>query len=297
MEIKALEIFLEVARSGGFANAARVLDLDPSSVSRTISSLEDEIGVRLFQRTTRSLSLTEAGARYLQRVEPLTHELNAARDAVLEDVGSPSGTLRLTSAISFAEQCLLPYLPTFQKQYPELKLELILRDENLDLVENRIDLGIRLASEITGDLIVSKLRETRYHVCASPRYLQQHGLPKTPLELKEHECVVFDLPAYRSTWWFRKGLDEIQEVPIKPGIVISNAMVLKRATLQGMGPALLADWLVRDELESGELVDLFPSFQATATSFETAVWFVYPSGVYVPHKVRVAIDFFRDMLA
>lgn len=296
MDIKSLDIFLEVARSGSFATVARNRDMDPSSVSRTIASLEDEIGIRLFHRTTRSLGLTEAGQRYLLRVEPITQELNAASDSILKETGIPKGTLRLTSAIAFAEQCLLPHLPAFRTEYPDLKLELVLRDENLDLVENSIDLAIRLAPQISGDLIVSRLMKTKYLVCASPDYIQNFDMPVTPSQLSEHECNVFNLPGYRSNWWFRNQEGEVQEVLINPGIIISNASALKKATVLGMGPALLADWLVKDELESGELIDLFPYHSVTATSFDTAVWFVYPSKEYVPHKVRIAIDFFRMKL-
>lgn len=296
MELKVLQLFLEVSRAGGFAPVGRELYMDASSVSRAIAGLEDELGVRLFHRTTRKLSLTQAGEQYLQRIEPLVNELEMARDAIRKQVQKPTGTLRMTSAVAFAERCIVPYLPEFKQAYPDLKIELILRDENLDIVENRIDLAIRLGARLQGDFIVSRLMSTRYMVCASPEYVVRHGMPQTPKDLCAHKCLVFDLPGYRSAWRFQKSEQPVIEIPIESDLVISSALGLKRAALLGMGPVLLADWLVKDDISNGKLIDLFPSYAVTATEFDPAAWFVYPSKNYVPQKVRVAIDFFRKKL-
>jgi len=296
MDTKTLQLFVEVAHAGGFAPVAREFDMDASSVSRAIAGLEQEIGVRLFHRTTRKLSLTQAGEQYLQRVEPLVQELDAARDIVRAQTGNPAGTLRITTPVAFAEKCILPHLPEFKRAYPDLKPELILRDENLDLIENRIDLAIRLAAQPEGDFIVSRLMSTRYLVCASPDYVARFGKPTRPEDLQGHECLVFDLPGYRSMWRFQNRSKKTIDVPIRSGMVVSNALGIRQAAVLGMGPALMADWLVREDIANGKLLDLFPLHAVTATQFDTAAWFVYPSRNYVPQKVRITIDFFRKKL-
>lgn len=296
MDLINLELLVETVRSGSFAAVARQRDLDPSSVSRAIASLEEEVGVRLLQRTTRRLSLTEAGELYLRRVEPLVQELSRAREEAIGASESPSGTLRLTCSVAFGQTCLVPLLAEFREAYPDLKLDLLMTDENLDLIEQRIDLAIRLAPSPGGDVIGSKLMATRYRVVATPNYLRTQGTLSKPDELKSRSCLLFTFPDFRSRWLFRDRKGEVQEVPVNGDIAMSNALALRQGALAGLGPALLADWLIERELADGRLVDVFPDYNVAATSFDTGAWLLYPSRAYLPSKVRVAIDFLRDRL-
>lgn len=297
MELSNLELLVETVRCGSFAAVARQRDLDPSSVSRAIASLEQDVGVRLLQRTTRRLSLTEAGEVYLQRIEPLVQELLRAREEAIGVSAAPSGTLRLTCSVAFGQVCLVPLLAAFREAYPELKLDLLMTDENLDLIEKRIDLAIRLAPSPEADVIGSKLKATRYRVVAAPEYLRTQGAISRPEELQSRSCLFFTFPEFRSQWLFRDRDGLVREIPVKGDIAMSNALALRQAALSGLGPALLADWLVEQDLSDGRLLDVFPDHDVTATSFDTGAWLLYPSRAYLPNKVRVAIDFLRKHLA
>lgn len=296
MELNNLELLIEVVRKGSFAAVARQRDIDPSSVSRAIAALEDEVGARLLQRTTRRLSLTEAGQLYLRRVEPLVQELARAREEALGATGTPKGTLRLTSSVAFGQLCLVPLLADFRQAYPQLKLELLMSDENLDLVEKRIDLAIRLAPSLETDVIGTRLRKTHYRVVASPAYLDASGPIERPEALSSRDCLCFTLPAFRSRWLFRDPQSSVTEVQVSGTVTMSSALGLRRAAIQGLGPALLADWLIDQEITAGRLIDLFPDYRVTATSFDTGAWLLYPSRAFLPNKVRVAVDFLRQHL-
>jgi DNA-binding transcriptional LysR family regulator len=296
METDALKTVVLVAQHGSFAAAARVLNVDPSSVSRLVASTEAALGLRLFQRTTRSLTITEEGETYLRRITPLLEELDHAREEAGRLRRAPSGALRLTASVAFAHECILPHLAAFHTAYPDIAVELLPTDANLDLLANGIDLAIRLAAAPEGDLISTRLMRTRYHVCASPDYLARHGPIEAPEALAERTCLRFALPDYRTRWRFRRGEAAPFEVAVQGWIVIANALSLRQAARDGLGPALLADWLVGRDLASGRLIDLFPNHDCTATEFDTAAWALYASRSFTPQKVRVAIDFFRGKL-
>ncbi len=297
MNLDSLKLALQVVRLGSFAAVARSMHVDPSSISRAIATIEEELGLRLFQRTTRQLTLTEAGAHYLARVEAVIDELDEARDTATAIQSGPRGTLRMTASVAFGEICLSPLVPAFRARYPEVRLELIFTDQNIDLVSEQIDLAIRLASMIEGDLVCAKLFDTRYRVCASPDYVARAHALKTPDDLRAHDALLFALPGYRDRWLFRDADGQTRAVSVKGSIVTSNAVTLRHNMLNGLGPALLANWLIEDDVNNGRCIDLFPTYQVTATSFETAAWLVYPSRRFLPNKVRCMIEFLRTHLA
>ena len=294
MDVESLRVLIEVARRGSFAAVARDRNLDPSSISRLVSSLEDSLGFRLFQRTTRRMELTEAGEVYLSRIANVVEELDRARDEALTVNTSPTGTLRLTASVAFGQTWLTPLLSQFRQQFPNLKLELLFTDTNLDLVSERIDLAIRLGPRIKADLVRVKLLETRYRVCASPDYIRSAEPLNEPEDLQRHRCLLFDLPDYRSRWTFRAPDGDSRDITVDGDIVISNALALRDCALAGLGPALLADWLIGADLVAGHLHDVFPSYEVTATDFRTAAWMVYPSRSFLPHKVGAMVEFLQQ---
>ncbi|MBI1340796.1 LysR family transcriptional regulator [bacterium] len=297
MDVDALKLFVEVARSGSFAAVARGADIDPSQVSRAISGLESELGVRLLQRTTRAMSLTEAGARYLAQITPLIEGLDRAAEAARSEDSDPAGMVRLTASVAFAQACLAPLLGRFRGRFPKLVLDLVLTDRNLDLVADRIDIAIRLGPSYSADVIGARLFPTRYRVVAAPGWVARHGPLASPAELSGHDCLLFSFPDFRTRWLFRSG-ETIEEVPVRPALLVTNALILREAARAGHGPALLADWLIGDDLASGRLVDLFADHDVTATSFDTAAWLLYPSRTHMPARVRAVIDFLkREMTA
>lgn len=297
MNLETLTLFVAVAQKLSFARVAKEQDVDPSSISRAINDLEAELGLRLFQRTTRSMTMTEAGELYLSRIEPLLEEMRRAHEAAAQITGSPRGLLRLAASVTFGQRRILPLLPAFRALYPDLKLECLFSDANVDLVADRVDLAVRLAPTIEGDLIAAKLMDIRYRVVASPDYLAQHKQITKPTDLASHKMLLFNIKAFRSRWQFRDRAGFIQSVPIGGDITLTPAGALLEAAQAGLGPALLPDWLVAQALQDGSLTDVLPSYAATATTFDTAAWLVYPSRAYLPNKVRVMADFLRQNLA
>jgi len=294
MELSVLQIFVDVVKQGSFAAVARERNVDPSSVSRAIAGLEEELGIRLFQRTTRQLSPTEEGMSYFQRIEPLVEEMQQAIDVATDMSGQPKGTLRITASVSFGLNCIVPLLPDFSLLYPDLTVDLILADTIVDLFTERIDLAIRLGLLADSTLIAQRLIQTHYYVCASPKYLQQKGHPKIPSDIENHNCLLFPLPGFRSKWRFRNIDREESEVFVQGKTIISNAIALQQCAIAGMGLALLPHWLIGDDLRDGRLVNVFPSYDVTGRDFSSAAWLVYPSRAYVPLKVRVFIDFLKQ---
>ena len=172
MDISILKLFVEVMRQGSFAAVARERNIDPSSVSRAIAGLEAELGIRLFQRTTRKLSPTEAGTTYYERIEPLLEDMQQAVEIAGDMSGQPKGKLRMTASVSFALKCIVPLLPEFNSLYPDLTVDLLMTDRIIDLVANRVDLAVRLGLLEDSTLIAQRLIKTYYVVCASPKYLE-----------------------------------------------------------------------------------------------------------------------------
>ncbi len=172
MDIATLKTFVEVMRAGSFAAVARLHDVDPSSISRTIAILEHELGFRLFQRTTRRLAATEAGALYFERMQPIIDEIDRVGQEACDIVAEPVGRLRVTASVSFGHTVLVPLLPRLRSAYPELSIDLVLTDAVLDLITEKIDVAVRLGPRIDSGLIGTQVMRTRYHVCASPAYLK-----------------------------------------------------------------------------------------------------------------------------
>ena len=295
MNVQHLRVFVDVVRFGSFAEAARRSDLDPSQVSRIIAGLEDELAIRLFQRTTRRLAPSEAWRIYYELVEPLLDELERAAAAATEVGARPKGVIRILSPVSFGLLSVVPLLPEFARRYPELTIDLILNDAPLDLVSERIDVALRLAPIADSGLAAELLAPLRAAVCVSPAYLHEHSRPRSPLELTAHNCLLLDhLPAFDSTWRFRAGDGSTQAVPVNGTLRSSNAIALKECALAGMGIVLQARWIVERELLDGRLIDLFPEYNVSAQTITSpGVWILRPSRTYVPLKVRLFIDALR----
>jgi DNA-binding transcriptional LysR family regulator len=203
--------------------------------------------------------------------------------------------LRMTTSETFGHVRIVPLLKEFRARYPDLKLECLFTDANLDLVADRVDLAVRLGPTVEGNLIAAKLMDTHYRVVASPDYLR-HASLVVPQDLSRHRVLLFNIRAFRSRWIFRDSADFETEVPIDGDVTLSPAGSLRTAALHSMGAALLPNWLVDEDIARGALVNCFPTHRVTATTFNTGAWLVYPSRSYLPNKVRVMIDFLREKL-
>lgn len=293
MEIATLRTFVEVVRRGSFAAVARDRNVDPSSISRTIAGLERELGVRLFQRTTRHLSPTDSGAAYYERVEPIVAELERAALEATDTGNQPRGTLRITAAVGFAEANLVPLLPGFAARYPEVGFDLLLTDRLLDLVEDRVDLAIRLGRPTESSLVANRLCGITFVVAASPDYLRRHGRPRGLADLERHRCLRYPIAGHGPSWRFRDTAGVVTEVPVRGPVAATSVVSLARCATSGMGIVLLPRWTVADALRSGDLIDVFPGVDATHSDFDAAVWLVYASRRYLPLKVRIFGDYLK----
>lgn len=298
MNTKDLETLMLVVRHGSFAAAAREQNVDPSSISRTVAALENELGTHLFVRNTRNLALTEAGSVFTERLDALLDELAQARDAAVDATREVRGRLRVTLANAVATECLSPLLPAFCEKYPALELDLWMTEAPVDLVKEGVDVAIRFGNLRDSSLVAVPLMPIRYRVVASPAWLQAQATPpREPEDLQAIRCLCFSMLGFRDHWLFTPldGGDEI-EVPIRARMVSTNAVVLRDSAVAGLGPILMGDWMIEDQVASGALVDLFPKYTTGTANSPTTAWAVYPNRSHVPAKVRVFIDFLRDAL-
>jgi DNA-binding transcriptional LysR family regulator len=297
MDIATLRTFVEVMQLGSFAAVARTHNVVSSSISRAIDSLEAQLGVRLFQRTTRRLAPTEAAVAYYEQIEPLIGQLERAGLMAADSARTTRGTLRITASIAFAQANLVPLLPEFSRRYPELSFEMVLTDKLIDLVDERIDIAIRLGRLADSSLVAHRLCDMVYVVAASPDYLRRRGRPAPPAELEHHECLPYPLADYGARWRFRAPGGLVTEVPVSGRVVVANGIALRQCAVGGMGVVMLPRWNLADELRNGTLVELFTDYQVTASEFEIASWIVYPARSYIPLKVRVFADYLREKFA
>ncbi|MEM9344003.1 MAG: LysR substrate-binding domain-containing protein [Pseudomonadota bacterium] len=293
MEIEQITLALAAQEQGSFAKAAERAGLDPSVVSRQIAGLERRLGFRLFERTTRRLAVTEAGQAYLDRVRPLLADLGEAEAAARDLVAMPKGRLRVTASTAFGQVVIVPMLSAFQAAHPDLTVELRLSDGLVDMVGEGVDVAVRLSREAPADTVVRRLMRVRYRVVAAPDWA---GRLERPEDLSDVGCVVFPYPGFRDVWQFRKG-GALMEVPVRGSLEITGALALAEAARHGLGPALLAEWLVAGDLASGRLVDLFPDHEVAATGFDSAAWVMFPSRAYLPLKTRRFIEALTDHVA
>jgi DNA-binding transcriptional LysR family regulator len=296
MNTADLHTLMTIIRLGSFAAAARELHVDPSSVSRTVAALESELGTRIFQRNTRQLAVTEAGALFVERIGPLLDELELVRSAAADTAAQPRGTLRVTASNAFGLKRLVPLLPAFCEEHPELNVDLVLTDAILDLVAERIDIAVRLGALRDSTLIAVPLLKMRYRVVASPGWVEALAEPlREPRDLERCDCVTFSIQGFRDRWLFRAGEGEAKiPVAVKPRLLSTNGLALRECALSGLGASLLPDWLIGDDVAEGRLVDVFPDHEVAVVDAPTGAWLVYPSRSYVPAKVRSFIEFLRN---
>lgn len=296
MDVATLNLFVEVVQQGSFAKVARMRNIDPSSVSRTIAKLEAELGIKLFQRSTRKLEPTEAGIIYFERVFPLLDRLEAAKQIATDIHYQPQGKLRVTAGSAFAQVQIVPLLPEFTAAYPDLSIELILTDAYLDLIEERIDLAIRLGTLQDSSYMVKRLRKMNFYVCASPQYLHKYGTPSIPQDVENYHCLLFPRANYSLSWLFEDKKGKVTEIQIKGKYLLTDSLAIRQCAILSMGLALLPDWLISDDIRAGSLVHLFAKYQVTATNYESSIWLLYPSRTYIPTKTQVLINYLSTKL-
>ena len=290
MNIEHIKTFITVYRVGSFVEVAKEKNIAPSSISRSIATLEEILNTRLFQRTTRKLTPTQAGELYFHKMAPLIEEISLVNQSLIDSTSKPSGQLRISTSVSYGQIVIAPKLTTFRERYPDIKLELILSDGRIDLINDQIDLAIRHGNLPDSSLIARKLTDVKYHLVCSKQYLEQNGAPEDPQELKNHNLVTFTYSDFRHHWSFKKN-NQTQQVTIQPILTATNASAIRQCIVDGLGIALLADWTVSEDLESGKLKELLPTWKISGANNKTAIWLVHPSNRFTPVKTKVFTDF------
>lgn len=287
--LTALRAFVLVAETGSFSEAARRLPLSKSMVSRLVASLESELGVRLLQRTTRSVTPTEAGRAYVERCQRILADLEEADQLVSQLQAVPKGILRISAPMSFGIRHLAPALPPFFHRFPEVRLDLSLSDRFVDLVEEGFDVALRIGRLADSSLVARRLCPVRMCVCASPAYLESHGTPQTPEDLPGHECLMS--AALVATGWRLLGPDgKVMQVPVGGRFHVNNGDAPRVMALAGCGIAYLPTFFVGDDLRSGALVPLLQAFMPQ----DSAMHAVYPHGRHLSPKVRAFVDYLAE---
>ncbi len=283
-------MFATVVENGGFSAAARDLGLTPSAVSRQIGQLEDRLGTRLLNRSTRRISLTEVGRAFYARCADVSQGVQEAEALVLNMVDHPQGTLKVAATVAFAKAQLLPLLPVFLAKNPDLKISLDATDRVIDLVEEQVDVAIRFSEQIDDSSVVSrKLATNRRVYVAAPSYVAEHGLPRTPDDVANHNCLRISTVEAWNTWTFDNGAD-LQRLPIKGNFEANSADAIYYAVLAGVGIARLSTYLVNDALAQGRLVRVLPDY-ADETSDILAI---YSNKRNLSPNVRAFIDYFAE---
>jgi len=282
--IQQLTVFTRAADGGSFSRTARELGLSQPSVSRIVSELEARLGVKLILRTTRRLTLTEAGAAFLARARRVLSELEDAED-VARGIDSLRGTIRVAMSVLFGTRAVIPHLPEFLARHPELRVQLMLADERHDLVVEGADVAIRFGPLDDSAFGARKIATTERWVAAAPAYLQAHGVPRTPADLAEHECMIGPGRFGRARWTFTRA-GKTESVSVRGRVRTDSAAGMLACLMAGMGIAIASDVMSGPEIESGALVRLLPRWTMEGAD----VYAVFPAGPRPSAKVRALVD-------
>jgi len=286
--LQEIAVFARIVSAGSLSAAARDLGLSPALISRRLAGLESRLGVRLINRTTRSLHLTDEGAAYHETCTRVLAEMQEADAAVSAGRAEPRGILRVALPASFGNQHVAPLVPKFAERYPDVQLALSLSDRNVNVVEEGFDLAVRIADLADSSLAARRLAPNRRVVCASPAYLRRHGAPRTPQDLAQHNCLATD---FTMNWGYRAPDGKPASVRVAGRYACDNWEVLREWALAGLGIALKSTWDVRRHLEDGSLVSLLPGYTFAS---DVAIYAVYPHRRHLPAKTRAFIEFLAE---
>jgi DNA-binding transcriptional LysR family regulator len=282
-----METFVQAARRGSFAAAAKAMQLTPSAISRSITRLEARLGVRLFQRTTRALALTAEGEAYLARAIDLLSEIEEIERSLTADAAEPRGKIRVNASVPFGTYCIVPILPLFLRTFPKVTVDLSLSDAVVDLIEERADVAIRIGALKDTALRARLLGRCRMQVVAAPSYLEQHGIPAAPDALERHNCLNFNFRRATDRWPFRID-GALSSRPIGGNFLGNSGEVVRLMAVAGTGIARLAHYHVADDLKSGRLLPILEEFNA-ADLEEVHALFVGHERLSL--RVRAFVDF------
>ena len=288
--LNGMRVFAQVVEAKSFSAAADKLGMSKSLASRHVSALERSLSVKLLNRSTRKLSLTEAGALFYEHCARIVQEAELAEQRLTRTQSEPAGLVKVTAVPAFAVRHVLPALAEFYQKYPKIRVKLSCSNRALDLGDEGFDLGIRVSFDPAPNLVARKLAANRSVLCASPAYLKRHGTPRRIEDLRKHECVLFPALAPKGVWTLRR--DRRKYSVQVAGVFETDEMdVVRAAVAAGLGIGILPLYMVGDALQQGQLVPLLRQFQVVP---ESAIYLVYLPNRTLSSRVRVLIDFLAE---
>ncbi len=294
-DLEGIREFVAVVDTGSFTGAARALGLSKSVLSARVKELEKRLGVRLLHRTTRTLTLTEAGVSYHGRCKRLLSEAAAAAEALQDITGRPRGRLKISCTADFAVDHLVPLLREFTARHPDVVTDLAVSDEFVDLLKEKIDVAIRYTPLDNPSMVIRRLGKLHGFACASPDYVERHGFVRHPDELAERDCLIFTPYPWGLEWRFVDPSGTRRRVTVRDRAWISNGHVLREATLAGAGISLLATTLCGEAIRCGRLVNVMPGWAPDVDeTTERVICAVYPDNKWIPAKVKAFVDFLTE---
>jgi DNA-binding transcriptional LysR family regulator len=290
-KLNAMQTFVRVAEAGSFTAVADQLQVARSVVTRQIAALEKQLRVKLITRSTRSLTLTAAGAAYLEKCRVILNMVDAAEAGLDEEKAVPRGRIRLGLPLSFGLQRLMPALLAFAKAQPHIELMMDFSDQRANLIEEGIDLSIRITADLQPGDIVRHLGDCRLLTLASPAYLSAHGQPLHPAQLRHHECLIYSMTMNAATWAYAEA-GQVSAFAVRGRIRSNNGVALTQAAAEGLGITRQPDFIAEPFLARGEVVELLQDFAPPPLG----IYAVLPSNRYIPHRVNVLIDHLAQSL-
>lgn len=294
--LNSIRLFLRVVHEGSLSAAGKNSNLSPASVSRRISALEADLGIQLFNRTSRKVVLTDAGEAYYLRIKGVIDELLDVQNSARQLQNNAQGLLRIHSRTLVGIQFIAPVIKEFCELYPDVTVELHLSETPVNLMEKNFDIDIRLGELEDSSFLARKLASSERILVASPTYLAAHPPIEKPEDLMRHNCLTYRLDAEPAFWRFSRDGEMVQELKIVGGFHTNNAEVLRRVTLSGLGISLLTDWGIYSELRDGLLQQVLPDYRVTNYTFTNGIYAVFRQARYVPKKVRVFVDFMVERM-
>jgi DNA-binding transcriptional LysR family regulator len=290
MEFQDLRLFVSVVDNGSFTRAAEQEDLPTSTLSRRLRKLEDELGLRLLERTTRSVQVTELGEEFYERCLSIIEEVDSTRASLQRKQDSPGGRLRIYAPTEFTRVHFEDIIPSFAEHFPDITLELFTTDGGHNLVDTRIDVMIHIEEPQDSSYIGKKLTVATTNYYASTKYLERFGEPQSPGDLEQHECILEAYNPHGYNRWLFPDEDQTLEVPVHGRYVTDSTYMALRLMERGLGVSMLPDYICREGLEAGRLQKLFGGRYEISHN----IYLLYPSRRYVPSKVRVFLDFLEE---
>ena len=290
--LQAMHLFVRVAELSSFSAVAQQMGLARSAVTRQIAALEQHLGIKLMVRSTRRLMLTSAGAAYLEKCRVILNLVEAAETGVAEERQTPRGMIRISLPLTYGLMRVAPILLDFARRYPEVQIDMDYTDRRVNLIEEAIDLSVRITSRLGATEIARRIGSSQLQAVASPAYLAEHGMPRHPSELIHHECLSYTTTAESKQTWSFDVDGVLTAYPIRARIHSNNGEALNDAVERGLGIALQPDFIIERSLQSGKVVTILTEFPLP----ELGIYAMLPSNRQVPYRVRVLMDFLADQL-